>query len=147
MKIKSLLVSLSLFLVVCNVAIEANNKTKYQDSKPQTLPLKFKPGTSSVTVTGSVKGYNIKDYKFRASGGQAIKIKLTSKNTFCYFNVLPAENQSTGEALAGDPRPAGVTEWQGNLPKDGEYIIRVYLVRAEARRKGVADYSLNVEIK
>ncbi len=87
MRIKSSLFSLSLLLLVCSVALEARNLAKFQAPKPQTIPLKFKPGTSSATVPGSVKGDATKDYKFGASGGQTIKIKLTSKNSGLYFDL------------------------------------------------------------
>lgn len=143
MKLKLLSLCVGLTILLCGSVLSANF---YQAADIKNLPLKFKPGTSSATVTGSVKGYTVNDYKFRASGGQTLKAKLTSKNDSLYFLVLEGAKQSEGEALAAEPRPVDLTEWQGTLPNDGEYIIRVYLYRNEARRGKVAPYSLNVTI-
>ena len=143
MKFRLLSIYAGLTLLLCVSAISAS---VIQGSDIKTIPIKFKPGASSATVTGSVKGYAVNDYKFRASGGQTLKVKLTSKSTSVFFNVLPAENQSTGEALNIEPRPIQQTEWQGSLPKDGEYIIRVGMPRSEARRGKTFSYSLKVEI-
>jgi hypothetical protein len=140
MHVISAAVALVFFSAVINANVDPAQGIK-------TIPLKFKPGTSSATVTGSVKGDATNDYKFKASGGQTLTVKLTSKNSSLYFNILPAERQQDGVALEAEPRPVEVTEWQGKLPEDGEYIIRVYLVRAAARRGSVASYSLRVEIK
>jgi hypothetical protein len=124
-----------------------NSASVLQGSAIKTIPLNFKPGATSTTVTGAVKGGAIFDYKFKGSGGQSLKATLTTKSTSLYFNLLAAEKQQTGEALEIEPRPIEQTEWQGDLPKDGEYVIRVYLNRSAARRGAAANYSLRVEIR
>ena len=40
----------------------------------------------------------------------------------------------------------GENSWSGTLPADGDYTIQVYLVRAEARRGGKADFECTVFI-
>jgi len=144
MKLRMLVISAAVALVFFNSVISSNVNAA-QGIK--TIPLRFKPGASSATVAGSVKGRDTIDYKFKASGGQMLDVKLTSKSSSLYFNILPAEKQQEGVALDVEPRPVEVTEWKGKLPEDGEYVIRVYLVRAVARRGAVASYSLRVEIK
>lgn len=144
MKNRLFAVGVALMLVLFGTG-SAARVTQGQGIK--TIPVKFKPGTTATTVTGSIKGDGTYDYKFGASGGQSLKIKLISKSTSLYFNLLPAENQKTGEALDVEPRTIEQTEWQGKLPKDGEYIVRVYLNRNAARRGASANYSLQIEIK
>lgn len=106
--------------------------------------INFKPGTSSGAVKGSVKGYDRKDYVVNARKGQEMTVNLKSSSTFVYFNISDAKD---GFALETDPRPLDVTTWKGALPQDGDYFIRVYLVRAEARRNGTADFTLDVAIE
>lgn len=137
-------VALSTLLYGVLVAVDCKSAQELKDVK--TIPLKFKPGETSATVSGSVKGYLTNDYKFRAKGGQTLKAKLTSKNSSLYFNILGGEHQNDGVALELEPRPVSVTEWQGKLPKDDDFVIRVYLYRSAARRGTTASYSLSVEI-
>jgi hypothetical protein len=59
-----------------------------------------------------------------------------------HFNVLPLQSE---EALfVGEIQ--GENSWSSTLPTDGNYTIRVYLVRAEARRGGKADFEYTVSI-
>ena len=37
-------------------------------------------------------------------------------------------------------------KWTGTLPKDGDYTIRVYLMRSAARRNEMAKYKLSIDI-
>lgn len=115
-----------------------------QDSTITTKIVQFKPGKSSATYSGTVRGYNGMRYELAGKAGQRFAVKLTSKNRFVYFNVL---NKRTDVALESDPAPREVTNWSGVLPETGRYIVDVYLVRAEARRKGKADFKLSLEIR
>lgn len=103
----------------------------------------FKPGTSGGTYKNTVTGYGTVDFYVKAKGGQTMTVKLTSPNTFLYFIVLSGTGD--GEAIADDARE--LTTWSGQLPVDGTYVIRVYLVRAEARRnKRPVGFSVRVDI-
>ena len=104
----------------------------------------FKPGTSGGTYKNTVTGYGTVDFYVKAKGGQTMTVKLTSSNTFLYFIVLSGSGD--GEAIADDARE--LTTWSGQLPVDGTYVIRVYLVRAEARRnKRPVGFSVRLDIK
>jgi hypothetical protein len=72
-----------------------------------------------------------------------MRVKMTTKNTFLYFNVLPPHSD---EALFVGQNQAEPQQWSGTLPTDGDYCIRVYLVRAEARRGGTANFVCTVSI-
>jgi len=115
-----------------------------QTDSNKTVKVHFKPGTTSAVYSDVIRGYNTIDYALRANEGQRMSVKLKSKNTFLYLSVMDRES---GSALTTDPPPSEVTDWEGTLPKTGDYFVRVYLVRAEARRKVNAPFSLTIEIK
>jgi hypothetical protein len=92
--------------------------------------VKFKPGSSGGTYSNTLTGYDTVDFYVKAKGGQTMSVNLTSANSYLYFVVLSGSGE--GDAVADDARE--VTDWSGPLPSDGTYVVRVYLVRAEARR-------------
>lgn len=108
----------------------------------QTSPVQFKKGTSSATIEGSIKGGQTIDYTLRARAGQTMSVMLATKHGANYFNVLPPG--SNDEALFVGS--SGGNEWTGVLPADGEYKVRVYLMRSAARRNEAANYTLKVGI-
>ena len=101
----------------------------------------FKAGTSSATIKGSLKGDETVDYLLNARAGQTMRVSLKGSNAANYFNVLPPGSEAAiaiGEALGN--------EWTGTLPADGDYRIRVFLMRSAARRNEVSEYTLSVGI-
>jgi len=108
----------------------------------ESRPLQFAKGASSATVKGSLKGDKTIDYKLRAKAGQTMSVTLKTSNAANYFNVLPPG--STGQAIFIGSTSGN--DWTGPLPTDGEYTVRVYLMRSAARRSETADYTLNVGI-
>jgi heat shock protein HslJ len=63
-------------------------------------------------------------------------VDLTARRSSVYFNVLPPGN---GPALA-NTSISGEPRWTGTLPADGDYIVRVYLMRGAARRNASARF-------
>jgi hypothetical protein len=108
----------------------------------QTTPVQFKKGASSATIKGTIKGDQTIDYTLRAKAGQTMSVKLATSKGANYFNVLPPG--SNDEALFVGS--SGGNEWTGALPADGEYKLRVYLMRSAARRNEAANYTLTVGI-
>lgn len=108
----------------------------------ESRPLQFSKGASSATVTGSLKGDKTIDYKLRAMAGQTMSVSLKTSNSANYLNLLPPG--STGEAIVVGSTSGN--EWTGPLPADGEYTVRVYLMRSAARRNETANYTLTVGI-
>jgi hypothetical protein len=103
--------------------------------------VQFQKGTSTATVKGSISGYGYKDYLIKASAGQTLSLTLKSNNSFTYFVVFPPAEGA--DNLVNDS-----TEWTGKLPASGDYRIRVFLIRAEARRKSAsADFTLKIAIR
>lgn len=105
-------------------------------------PLHFAKGASSATVKGTLKGSTTMDYKLTAKAGQTMSVSLKTSNTANYFNVLPPGSQ--GEAIFIGS--SNGNDWEGSLPADGTYTLRVYLMRSAARRNEVATYTLKVGI-
>ena len=77
-----------------------------------------------------------------ARGGQTLNVRLQTSNASAYFNVT---RQGADEALfigstSGD-------SFSGRLPANGDYVVRVYLMRNAARRDEHANYSLSVGVR
>lgn len=107
-----------------------------------TRPVQFAKGTASATIKGSIKGDQTIDYSLRARAGQTMSVKLATKHGANYFNVLPPGSQDEAIFVGS----SGGNEWTGALPADGEYKLRVYLMRSAARRGESADYTLTVSV-
>ena len=106
--------------------------------------VKFQPGSTGGTYSNTVTGYGTVDFHVDASAGQEMSVTLNSSNTFLYFVVL--KDLKSMEAVADDARET--TEWSGKLPDGGTYVVRVYLVRAEARRnKRPVRFQLDIGVR
>ena len=127
-------------LMVC--ALVAGSSWAFAADGIESRPLQFTKGASSATVKGSLKADKTIDYKMRAKAGQAMSVTLKTDNSANYFNVLPPG--STGEAIFVGSTSGN--EWTAPLPADGEYTVRVYLMRSAARRNETANYTLTVGI-
>ncbi len=100
----------------------------------------FKPGASSATIKGKIKGYEAVDYVLEASKGQQMNVSMATNNGANYFNILaPGEN-----AVAMFIGSTSGNQFEGTLPKSGAYKIRVYMMRSAARREEVANYRLEM---
>jgi hypothetical protein len=107
----------------------------------KTTEVKFKPGASSATVKGSLKGYDTNSYTLGANAGQVLKVSLKASNGSCYFNV----DAPTGdEALFNGAMTVG--DFSGTLTVDGDYKAMVYLMRNAARRNETCRYTITFEI-
>jgi hypothetical protein len=101
--------------------------------------VQFAKGASSAVIKGQIKGDAMVDYLVRAAAGQTLSVKLQKSNAQNYFNVMPPG--STGSAMfVGDTGE----NYTGMLPADGDYIVRVYLMRPAARRGENSNYTLTV---
>jgi hypothetical protein len=101
----------------------------------------FKAGSSSATLSGTIKGDETVDYLLNARSGQSMIVTLKTSNKASYFNVLPPRSEA---AIAIGANIGN--EWTGALPVNGDYRIRVYLMRSAARRNETATYTLSVGI-
>jgi hypothetical protein len=103
--------------------------------------VQFAKGASSAVVNGQLEGDATVDYVVRAAAGQTLTVRLRTSNAQNFFNVLPPG--STGSAMF-----VGVADddYSGMLPADGDYVVRVYLMRPAARRGESSHYTLAVGV-
>lgn len=108
----------------------------------KTEVVKFRPGATSTTISGSVKGYDMRTYVLGAGAGQTLSITFKPSNTSCYYNV---------DAPAGDEAlfngSMNSDDFSGVLPADGEYRIKTYLMRNAARRNETCRFVITFEIR
>lgn len=103
--------------------------------------VQFAKGASAAVIRGQLKGDAMVDYVVRAAAGQTLSVKLQETNPQNYFNVMPPG--STGSAMfVGDTGE----DYSSVLPADGDYVVRVYLMRPAARRGESSDYTLTVGV-
>lgn len=108
----------------------------------RTERVRFKPGTTSTAIEGSIKGYAIVDYLVGAREGQRMNVSLATKHGATYFNILaPGENE-----VAMFNGSVSENQFEGTLPKSGDYKLRVYMMRSAARRNETANYRLEIII-
>jgi hypothetical protein len=108
----------------------------------QQQTIQFAKGQSATKIEGKIKGDQTIDYRLRATAGQTLKVNFTSKHLSAYFNVLPPASETA--LFVGSTYG---NFFEGTLPVDGDYTIRVYLMRSAARRQETARYSLEVAIE
>ena len=105
--------------------------------------VRFDAGTSGTSITGQIRGDEGVDYLVRARAGQNLTVSFKPSNPMAYFNVLPPDSD---EALFVGSSAADGSLFMTQLPRDGVYTIRVYLMRAAARRNETARYTLGVSV-
>jgi hypothetical protein len=127
-------------IVVCAV-LAAGSRVLAADSI-EVRPLHFAKGTSSTSVKGSLTGHKTIDYKLRARASQTMTVSLKTSNAANYFNVLPPGSKDVAIFVGS----TSGNEWTGRLDADGEYTVRVYLMRSAARRNESAAYTLTVAV-
>jgi hypothetical protein len=103
----------------------------------------FKEGATQWYVESEITGFHVKDYMFTAKKGQKMTIKLNSDDPYTRFGLFIQRDKQSLNSLRIF---AGKNEWNGKVPMDGDYRVRVYLKKKEAKKEHKANYSLFVEI-
>lgn len=112
-----------------------------------TAAVKFQPGNFGTMVNGTVTGNEYFDYVLGAKGGQELFAELrvsgTNGSGIVYFNILPPG--SDGAAIY-------IGSVEGNsaridLPEDGDYTIRVYLMGNDRDTGKTVGYNLDLSIQ
>ena len=115
------------------LTVEASAQTK--------IRVRFPAGTHGTTIRGTVRGYAYRDYVVGASGGQTIKVSLKGTDQATVFSIF-APN---GVDLEGASQ---TNAFNGELPRNGDYVVRVMMMRVSARRKGsFSNFTLRITIK
>lgn len=102
----------------------------------------FDQGSSSARLTGSITGDETIDYLLNVKSGQALNISMATQNTATYFNLIePGETE-----VAIFNGSVGGNMYEGVARKNGDYRIRVYMMRSAARRGEKADFDLEAAV-
>lgn len=105
------------------------------------VDVSFAAGTSGASYSDTIVGYDSVEYFLSASGGQQMRIDLSTSNPSNYFNVWPpgADTAIFVGSSKGD-------HFNGVLPRSGEYRVQVFLMRNAARRNETANFTLDIAI-
>jgi len=122
----------------------------------KTVELTFASGASSATVSDTIDGFNFHDYLVRASANQTLTATLESDGPAMVIVLendgyqpdavrsLPAQTQ---EAITDSTGQSQGWLWEGTLPSDGVYRVRVIHSGPAANQDAVSPYTLTVEIE
>lgn len=108
----------------------------------RTERVNFARGASSAVVKGQITGYETVDYLLGAAKGQRMTVSMKTDTGSNYFNLL-APGESEVAFFIGSTEG---NRYEGVLPASGDFKIRVYLMRSDARRNKTANYTLQVAI-
>jgi len=101
----------------------------------------LRPGTSSAVRKGRITGSTTIDYQITGRAGQTLTVNFQGSNPQNYTNVnAPGSDVSMFVGSMSGER------FQRVLPADGTYTVRVYLMRAAARRNERSRYTLVVRL-
>jgi hypothetical protein len=106
----------------------------------RTEQVQFPKGASSTVIQGTVQGRGTVDYRVRASAGQTLIVSLESAST-TYFNINPPGSDAS--MFIGST--SGNT-FEGILPTDGDYTVRVYLLGNAVHQNESSNYSLTLGV-
>lgn len=99
----------------------------------------FANGATSRVIKGQVKGFAYVDYPLHAGAGQTLSVEMKSSNASSYFNINPPGSEMS--LFIGSTSGA---RFSGVLPVEGDYTVRVYLMRNAARRNESGNYTLTL---
>ena len=103
--------------------------------------IQFKKGTSGTTVSGKIKGHETLDYQLRAKAGQTMAVDFKASKGAAYFNILPP-----GTDAALFIGSSSGNHFKGELPVDGVYTVRLYLMGGAKDGNKVVNYSLKINL-
>ncbi len=103
--------------------------------------VQFAHGKSSATVKDKIKGEESVNYRLGAAEGQTMTVTLKPSNRSTYFNVIAPGADSAMFIGSTDGN-----KFSGTLPKSGDYVVQVYLMRNAARRNESSSYSIDFKI-
>ena len=100
----------------------------------RTRRIRFDRGRTTKVIRDSVVRGTRDRYLLRASRGQTMIVHITSLEENAVFDVYP----TGGQPLDGAQE---TTDWTGELPRSGDYVIEV------GGTRGNASYTLEVTIR
>jgi hypothetical protein len=110
-------------------------------AQDRTERLRFAPGETGSTISGTIRGDRGVIYVLGASAGQQMTVDMTTDNPSAYFNIRRSGSDTAiwNGSITGNS--ASVT-----LPSGGDWVVQVYLMRNAARRGETANYRLSISV-
>lgn len=99
------------------------------------VPVQFEKGRTTAVLKGSADNANGVTYIFAAKKGQTMTVHLTSPAKLAIFSVT-----EPGGALEG---ALEVTDYTGELPSTGTYLLAVW----NKRKRGRTPYTVELTIR
>lgn len=125
------------------LAILAPHAIAWADSGDRTVKeVHFEAGSTSAVLKGRIKGYHYVDHQLRAGAGQTLRASMKGSNLANYFNLIAP---GSGDVAMYIGR-IDSNRFEGMLPVEGVYTLRVYLMRSAARRNETSDYTIDVAV-
>ncbi len=116
-------------------------------SAQMSADVKFQPGNYGTTVSGTITGDEYFDYRLGANAGQEMFAELevsdTNGNGVIYFNILPPGSDGTALYIGSINGNTAKIE----LPENGTYTIRVYLMGNDRDAGKTVGYNLDLSIQ
>ncbi len=116
-------------------------------SAQMSADVKFQPGNFGTTVSGTITGDEYFDYRLGANAGQEMFAELevsdTNGNGVIYFNILPPGSDGTALYIGSINGNTAKIE----LPENGTYTIRVYLMGNDRDTGKTVGYNLDLSIQ
>ncbi len=103
--------------------------------------IQFARGNDNAAVDGAVTGRDYRDYVLGARAGQTMSVSLITEGT-AYFNILPPGSRDVAiynGSINGENASA-------QLPANGDYSIRVYLMGDDKDSGRTVPFTLSVTI-
>ena len=133
-KVAGSVVPAALLVLAACVAAMAQGGGKAEPNRIQ-----FKRGTTSTTISGTVRGDEQAEYVLGARKGQRLVIKLTSVPAkSSVFQLLGPEGDTLGLEFDAN------YDYSGTLPKDGDHSITV---SRPTQSKGSSKYQMTISIR
>ncbi len=116
-------------------------------SAQMSADVKFQPENFGTTVSGTITGDEYFDYRLGANAGQEMFAELevsdTNGNGVIYFNILPPGSDGTALYIGSINGNTAKIE----LPENGTYTIRVYLMGNDRDAGKTVGYNLDLSIQ
>lgn len=136
---KSFFICGCIFSAVLLTLVVSTTALAQGGGKAEPNRIEFKRGTTSTTISGTVRGDEQAEYLLSARKGQRLVIKLTSVPAkSSVFQLLGPDNDTLG--LEYDAN----YDYSGTLPKTGDYFISV---ARPGGSKGTSRYKLTVSAR
>lgn len=111
----------------------------HANEKPHKVVFDPDLSVQQVEFEQRITGNEFNDYLVSGKAGDVLNVTLSPSNLSNNFNILPAGSNKA--VFIGAVKGHYVRH---QLAKDGDYVVRVYLMRNAARRNESSDYQLTI---